>query len=56
MVADIERLVLEHLRAQPNVTDSIQRLTHLAGNLSILKRQLGALTIEVYPGSRIRPH
>ncbi|MBV5272811.1 MAG: hypothetical protein JZU52_03940 [Lamprocystis purpurea] len=51
MTADIESLVLEHLRAiRATQTDHGERLTSIALNLAMLGQQVGALTTAVYSG------
>lgn len=49
MTADIENLVLEHLRAiRTDVADVKERLGRVELSLSTLGQQLGALTTAVY--------
>jgi hypothetical protein len=51
MTADIESLVLEHLRAiRATQTDHGERLTSIELNLATLGQQVGALTTAVYSG------
>jgi hypothetical protein len=51
MTADIENLVLEHLRAiRSDLGDVRERLGYLELNLAALGQQLGALTTAVYSG------
>jgi predicted nucleic acid-binding Zn-ribbon protein len=51
MTADIENLVLEHLRAiRTDVADIKDRLGRLELGLSTLGQQVGALTTAVYSG------
>jgi predicted nucleic acid-binding Zn-ribbon protein len=51
MTADIENLVLEHLRAiRTDVADVKDRLGRVELGLSTLGQQMGALTTAVYSG------
>lgn len=51
MTAEIENLVLEHLRAiRADVGDVKERLGHVELNLATLGQQVGALTTAVYSG------
>jgi hypothetical protein len=51
MTAEIESLVLEHLRAiRADVADIKDRLTSVELNLATLGQQVGALTTAVYTG------
>ena len=51
MTADIENLILEHLRAiRTDVADVKERLGRVELGLSTLGQQLGALTTAVYAG------
>lgn len=51
MTAEIENLVLEHLRAiRADVADIKDRLARVEVNLSTLGQQVGALTTAVYSG------
>jgi predicted nucleic acid-binding Zn-ribbon protein len=51
MTADIENLVLEHLRAiRATLADHGERLIRIEIHLSTLGQQLGALTTAVYSG------
>jgi predicted nuclease with TOPRIM domain len=51
MTADIENLVLEHLRAiRTDLTDIKERLGRVELGISTLGQQLGALTTAVYSG------
>ena len=51
MTADIESLVLEHLRAiRATQADHGERLTQIEVQMSAMGQQLGALTTAVYGG------
>jgi archaellum component FlaC len=51
MTAEIENLVLEHLRAiRATLADHGDRLTQIELQLSAMGQQLGALTTAVYGG------
>ena len=51
MTADIESLVLEHLRAiRATQADHGERLTQIELQMSAMGQQLGALTTAVYGG------
>ena len=51
MTADIENLVLEHLRAiRTDVTDIKERLGRVELGISTLGQQVGALTTALYSG------
>ena len=51
MTAEIESLVLEHLRAiRADVADIKERMWQVEVNLSTLGQQVGALTTAVYSG------
>jgi archaellum component FlaC len=51
MTADIESLVLEHLRAiRADIGDIKERLTGVEFHLAAMGQQLGALTAAVYGG------
>ncbi len=51
MTAEIESLVLEHLRAiRADVADIKDRLAQVELNLSAIGQQVGALTTAVYSG------
>lgn len=51
MTAEIESLVLEHLRAiRSDVADIKERIWQVEVNLSTLGQQIGALTTAVYSG------
>jgi hypothetical protein len=51
MTADVENLVLEHLRAiRTDVADIKERLGRVELGLSTLGQQVGALTTAVYSG------
>ena len=51
MTAEIESLVLEHLRAiRADIADLKDRMTSVEVQLSAIGQQLGALTTAVYSG------
>jgi hypothetical protein len=51
MTADVENLILEHLRAiRTDVTDIKERLARVELGISTLGQQVGALTTAVYSG------
>jgi hypothetical protein len=51
MTAEIENLVLEHLRAmRADIAEIKDRLSHVDLNLATLGQQVGALTTAVYSG------